>query len=72
MNYATAYNVNGTINLEAKSLQEDICWQEYAHDWEWDFYRKAYRCREWPADVRRWLRNDPLADYEEIVIRGED
>lgn len=43
-------------------------WEEYeaSHLLLETYYRKAYRFEPLPDEIRRWLRNDGVADYEEL------
>lgn len=46
---------------------EDM-WRDYenSHLELLTFYRKAYRSEPIPEEIRRYLRNDGVADYEEL------
>lgn len=72
MSARTVYLPNGTIDQEEKAWQEDTAWSEYRYDWEWNYWRKAFRCEPLPADVAAYFRNDPEADYEDFLREEED
>ena len=64
-----------TMTDSEKSYQEEVCWAEYdyfANDWEYDFWRKVHRCEAFPATLKSYFRNDPVADYEELFAEEED
>ena len=62
----------GNTMSDSKREQIEDMWAEYdyfANDWEYDFYRKAHRCEPLPTPVSNYLRNDPVADYEDELAR---
>lgn len=54
--------------MEGCNRQEEAAemWEEYENS-SWDsYYRKAYRGEPLPDDLRRYLRNDGVADWLEL------
>jgi|2_EtaG_2_1085320.scaffolds.fasta_scaffold22480_1 hypothetical protein len=51
----------------------DAMWREYETASWLPYYRKAYRGGPFPEDLRRWIRNDGVADWRELGSRhGRD
>lgn len=55
---------------ELKLAQIEEMWEDYenSHLLLLNYYRKAYRFEPLPGEIQRYLRNDPVADYEELYV----
>jgi len=65
---ALAWSEHRNAIQERIDYEVDCCWQDPdGTSLLWDYLYSTYRNDPIPRDLSRWLRNDPVADYNEIA-----
>lgn len=64
MNNAEIFAAVRAAQEAQKAAEIEDCWGEGEAMWE-DYICSTYRGRPLPDDLRRFIRNDPVADLEE-------